>query len=310
MGSCKKSHGRFMTVPRSALFFLLLFLSCISPAMGGGNRADDIAPGAWLRDVKVGYEADGVGYQATVQIYFPKGYAGSNGARTLIVLHGYRQTPADWETRTPIAEYADRYGLVLVCPAMTTTLYESKYYPESVNRWASVPGGEFIADILVRFLRKNYGLAGDRERTGIFGISTGGRGALMLAARHPRLFGAAAGLSGDYDASSMKNDRILTLVFGAYEEHRERWEDEANVLKRAAALKKTPVYLGHGGRDRVVPPSQTTLLADCLKTLAENGGGYELTVEEAKSAGAGHDWRYWGSLVPEVLEFFDARLEK
>ena len=298
-----------MKIPIYASIFLLLSISCVSPVVGGGDRAD-IAPGAWLRDVKIEYDVDGVQYHGTTQLYFPKGYAGGKNARTLIVLHGYRQAPADWEKRTSIAEYADRYGFVLVCPAMTTTLYESKYYPETVNRWAPAPGGEFITDILVSFIRKNYGLGMDRERTGIFGVSTGGRGALMLAARHPKIFGAAAGLSGDYDSSTMKNDRILTLVFGAYDENRERWEEEANVLKKAVNLKKTPVYLGHGGRDRVVPPSQTKLLADCLKKLAEDSRGYEHVVEEAKSDGAGHDWQYWGGLVPEVMKFFDEKLEK
>ncbi|MBN1496582.1 MAG: prolyl oligopeptidase family serine peptidase [Spirochaetes bacterium] len=294
---------------RNALFLMFFSLSCVSPVVGGGE-GPVVTPGAWLKDVIIDYESDGVRNFGTAQIYFPKGYGGGPDARTLIVLHGYRQTPADWEKRTPIAAYADRYGFVLVCPAMATTLYESKYYPETVNRWAPVPGSKFIADVLMPFIRKNFGLGKSRKNTGIFGISTGARGALMLAARHPKMFGAAAGLSGDYDSSSMKNDRILTQVFGAYEEHRERWEEEANVLKRAAALKKTPVYLGHGGRDRVVPPMQTDLLAGCLRRLAEESGGDEPVVEEAMSAAAGHDWGYWAAMVPEVLAFFDERLKR
>jgi S-formylglutathione hydrolase FrmB len=264
----------------------------------------------WLRNVKVDYEVDKVAYYGIVQIYFPKNYAADTVSRTLIVLHGYRQKPGDWETGTPIAEYADRYGLVLVCPAMTTTLYESKYYPETVNKWAPIPGGEYVSKVLIGFLQKNFNLARERERTGIFGISTGARGALLLAAQHQKIFGAAAGLSGDYDSVSIKNDRLLMSVYGPYDGNPDRWENEVNILKLAENLKKTPVFLGHGTRDAVVPPPQTKMLADRLKELAVEKGGYELMVDQEKSNGSGHDWTYWGRLIPDVLTFFDQKLEK
>ncbi len=289
--------------------FIIMTLSCMSTA-SEENSAYDIKPGRWLRNVKVEYEVDMVKSRGLVQIYFPKKYTGSSSARTLIVLHGYRQQPSDWENSTPVADYADRYGFVLVCPAMSTTLYESKYFPETVNRWAPQPGGVFISKTLIEFLQKTFGLARERETTGIFGVSTGARGAILLAARHRKLFGAAAGLSGDYDSESIKNDRLLISVYGYYESNRDRWEEEVNILRLAEHLKKTPVFLGHGTRDAVVPPPQTKLLADRLMQLAEEKGGYVLVADREKSDGAGHDWKYWGSLVPEVFAFFDQKLSK
>jgi putative tributyrin esterase len=288
---------------------IVLFLTWVVPGFSGTARAD-VKPGAWLRDVKVGYKADGRDCYSLVNIYFPKSYAPGSGVRTLVVLHGYRQQPGDWESGTPIAAYADRYNFVLVCPAMTTTLYESKYFPETENRWAPVPGGEYIAAILLPFVKKNYGLAADRSRTGIFGVSTGGRGAMLLAAQHANLFGAAAGLSGDYDSVTMKRDRILISVYGSYNLNPERWEAEVNILKLAGHLKKTPVFLGHGTNDPVVPSPQTRMLAERLKELQKEKGGFELVLDTEKSRGAGHDWRYWGSLVPDVLKFFDRTLAK
>ncbi len=291
------------------LFIIIITLSCLSAAKEE-KQAYDIKPGRWLRNVKVEYEEGPVKGRGLVQIYFPKNYAGPSGARTLIVLHGYRQQPSDWENGTPVTEYADRYGFVLACPAMTTTLYESRYFPETVNKWAPQPGGVFIAKTLIGFLRKNFGLAKDRGVTGIFGISTGARGAVLLAAQHKKLFGAAAGLSGDYDSESIKNDRLLISVYGYYESNRERWEEEVNIIKLAENLKKTPVFLGHGTNDAVVPPPQTKMLADRLMQLAADRGGYEVVVDSVKSKGAGHDWKYWGSLVPEVFAFFDKELGK
>jgi S-formylglutathione hydrolase FrmB len=286
-----------------------LSLTCYASGPGAALRTD-VTPGKWLRNVKVEYRAEGnVGY-GTVQIYFPKKYEPGAGARTLIVLHGYRQQPSDWENGTPITDYADRYDFVLVCPAMGTTLYESKYYPETKNRWAPVPGGEYIVRVLLPFVREQFGLAGERSGTGIFGVSTGARGALLLASQYPKLFGAAAGLSGDYDSASLWNDRLLVSVYGPYGLNSERWEKEVNILELSASLKSTPVFLGHGTNDAIVPPPQTRLLIDRLKELHDTKGGYELIVEEVKSKGAGHDWRYWGNLVPDVLGFFDRTLER
>ncbi|OHD65024.1 MAG: hypothetical protein A2176_04555 [Spirochaetes bacterium RBG_13_51_14] len=258
----------------------------------------------------VDYEADAVMHRGLVQMYIPKNYAGVSSARTLIVLHGFRQQPGDWEKSTPIAEYADAYRFVLVCPAMSTTLYESKYFPETENKWAPVPGGEYIMKVLIPFLRSRFGLAVDRERTGIFGISTGARGALLLAARHNDVFGAAAGLSGDYDSASLKQDRLVISVYGPYDANKERWEDEVNIIKLAERLKKTPVFLGHGARDSVVLPPQTKMLSERLTELHNDRGGYELEVDQEKSRNAGHDWNYWASMVPDVLRFFDQKLGK
>ncbi len=229
--------------------------------------------------------------------------------RTLIVLHGWKQEPADWE-RTPIAQYAEKYSFALVCPAMRTTLYESKYYPETVLRWASIPGGEYVINVLIKYLKKEYGLATERGMTGIFGISTGGRGAILLAATYPQLFGAAAALSGDYDSASLKRDRLLISVYGSYDKNRDRWEGEVNLLARAPGLKNTPVFLGHGGRDAVVPPIQTKMMADRILELNRKQSGFDLTYQPEKSTGAGHDWNYWARLVPDVMDFFDKKLGK
>ncbi|OHD67747.1 MAG: hypothetical protein A2W19_13020 [Spirochaetes bacterium RBG_16_49_21] len=297
-----------MIIMKHILIFLLFLLSCGSTAERG--FPSDSTPGQWLRDVAVDYEVDGKKQRAAIQIYFPRGYAHGAPARTLILLHGWKQNPCDWEKNTPIAEYADAFGFVLVCPAMSSTLYESRYFPETTNRWAAMPGGRYIAEMLIDFLRKKFGLTAERELTGIFGISTGGRGALLLASRNSGIFGAAAGLSGDYDSLSIKNDRLLVSVYGPYDSHADRWEDEVNIIKLAKNLKNTPVFLGHGTRDAVVPPAQTKMLADRLKELHDREGGYDLVYDREKSNNAGHDWKYWAGLVPDVMKFFDRKLKK
>ncbi len=290
-------------VPFALVAAVSIFFECSA-------ASPEVSHGSWLRNVPVPYRVGKIQHRGSMHLYFPKDYSRGGTVRTLLLLHGYRQEPGDWEKKTPVARYADEHGFVLVCPAMSTTLYESDYYPETVNRWAPVPGSRFVTEILIPFVRERYGLARKRNLTGVYGISTGARGAVLLAARHNDLFAAAAGLSGDYDASSMRRDRILTSVFGRFEEHRERWEKEVDILAMAKKLGKTPLFLGHGTRDGVVPPLQTDLLAGRLDDLRGKGRGYECVVEREKSQGAGHDWRYWGDLTPDVFAFFDRHLRR
>jgi putative tributyrin esterase len=291
------------------LTFVLLFISCGSIAekdLSSGGAA----PGKWLTRVAVGFEVNGEKEQGEVDIYIPRGCSSGAAVRTILLLHGWKQHPSDWEKRTPVAEMADAYGFALACPSMGSTLYESSYYPETTNKWSAMPGGRYIVEVLIPFLRDKFRLAEERELTGVFGISTGARGAILLASLHVSMFGAAAGLSGDYDSLSMKNDRLLTSVYGPFDRHASRWEEEADIMRLAKNLKDTPVFLGHGERDAVVPCAQTKMLAEKLKELHDREGGYELVFDREKGVKAGHDWTYWAGMVPEVMGFFDRSLKK
>jgi len=291
------------------LTFVLLFFSCGSIAEKDISSGD-IAPGKWLTRVAVDYEVGGEKQQGEVDIYLPRGYTSGAAARTILLLHGWRQRPSDWENKTPVAESADAYGFALACPSMGSTLYESRYYPETTNKWAAMPGGRYIVEVLIPFLKDKFRLATERELTGVFGISTGARGAILLASQHGSIFGAVAGLSGDYDFLSMRNDRLLASVYGPFTHHASRWEEEADLIRLAKNLKETPVFLGHGERDAVVPCAQTKMLAEKLKELHEREGGYELVYDRERGVNAGHDWTYWAGMVPEVMGFFDRSLKK
>jgi dipeptidyl aminopeptidase/acylaminoacyl peptidase len=63
---------------------------------------------------------------------------------------------------------------------------------------------------------------------------------------------------------------------------------------------KTPIYLGHGLRDRVVPSSQTQLFADALKIKKP-----DLPVILHLDTKAGHNFSYWRSELPAVWQFFE-----
>ncbi len=286
---------------------MALFCSAVPAHSENFSRSGQIKAGSWLRDVKVPYKWEGNAFSADAQIYFPKGY-GKGPMRSLVVLHGYNQNMRVWELNTGIGGQADRYGFVLVCPNMGKTLYETSFYPETTVRWGGMPGGKFIAEALIDFMRDSFNLCESRSTTGIMGNSTGARGALILSARYPDRFGACAGLSGDYDPSIMTTDRLLTSIYGEYGKFTDRWEKEASVIHIADKLGNTPVFLTHGNKDSVVSREQSIILAIRLKQLQKKGGVFDLTFREKRYKM--HDWSFWGSMVPEIMAFFDEKLPK
>jgi len=292
----------------------LVFSSCLSIILTAGmlhagmKYKGEIQPGSWLRGLEIEYEYGGQKAVGKLQIYFPAGYKRGESIRTLIALHGYNGGMRDWEKNTGIERYANQYGFAVVCPDMGKTLYESRYYPETTVKWGPMPGGEYVTDVLVKYVRKHFNLADGGGRTGIFGLSTGGRGAILITALNTGMFGACAGLSGDYDPLSMTKDKLLTSVYGDYNNFQDRWKSDDNCMKLADKLSDTPVFLSHGDQDGVVPKEQTLVLAVRLMQIKKKDATRDIIYKPKKYNS--HDWRYWGRMLPDIMEFFDKRLSK
>jgi S-formylglutathione hydrolase FrmB len=296
--------------------FLFLFMSLFIFSAGDllhasrphkFSYAGAVEPGKWLRNLKVVYseEKDGFRY---VQIFFPKDYKKGENARVLIALHGYGANLREWELYSTIEKLANDLNFVIVCPDMGNSIYESNFYPETTVKWAGIPGGKFISETLINYLNNTFALAYDRDKTGIFGLSTGGRGAMLLSALHTDIFGAAAGLSGDYDPLAMPRDRLITSVYGNFKQFEERWKTDDNIMQLADKLINTPLFISHGDKDSVVPIDQSLIFALKLKHLKKKMGGFDVTYVEKKYSM--HDWRYWGQMLPEVMDFFNKKLKK
>jgi S-formylglutathione hydrolase FrmB len=68
----------------------------------------------------------------------------------------------------------------------------------------------FVIDQLIPLIDARFRTTDDRSHRAIFGISMGGYGAMMFAARHPDLFVAAATLSGAVDSNLPANGAVLS----------------------------------------------------------------------------------------------------
>ena len=301
--------------------FLILLLILIFPVCGpvkqGSNTSShsfnykgNINGGRWLKGLKVYYTSEeGKKMFTLAQIYFPEAFMKGENYKTIILLHGYGFNHQQWERRTGIERYADVYNIVLVSPNMGKTVYETKFYKETVIKWGGIPGGRFVGEVLINYLRSNFALAYDRSRTGIMGVSTGARGAMLVAAKYPEKFAVAAGLSGYYDHISLSKNKQLMPVYAEYENYKERWENDDNIMKLASNLKNTSVILYHGKSDHSVPKEQSLILAMKVRMFQKKSGSSSIVRYKEKKY-AGHDWEFWNKVLKDVMGFFNANFPK
>jgi S-formylglutathione hydrolase FrmB len=144
----------------------------------------------------------------------------------------------------------------------------------------------------------HYCLLRQSDKNFILGLSTGGRGAVLCAMRHPERFRAVAALSGDFDQRQMPTDNLMTGYYGSYKKFAARWAQIDNPVTEVEKI-KTPIYLGHGLSDKVVPAEQTKLLYQALREKQP-----QLQVKMHLVPPGGHDYHYWNSEIDSVLSFF------
>ena len=170
-----------------------------------------------------------------VPIYLPPDYNTSNTRYPVaFVLAGFTGRGLMFLNDAPwgetLAQRMDRLiaqgtvrPMILVMPDCFTYLGGSQY----VNSPAVGQYEDHVVKELVAFADKKYRTMADRDHRAVIGKSSGGYGALMLAMRHPDIFGAMACHSGDmYFEYCYKHDIIAALrglkKFGGLEKF---WND-------------------------------------------------------------------------------------
>ncbi len=164
-----------------------------------------------------------------MRVYLPRGYPSRPPYRLLIALHGWNRRARAWQKKSVLAPLADGYGLVVACPAMGRTVYETAYYPQTRGlgpRTPGMPGARWISRVVLPHLRRRYLVSERRADTGLLGVSTGGRGAVLVAERDAR-FGFAGALSGTFDLMALRPGsgeyRIHRRVYGPRTRFPKRW---------------------------------------------------------------------------------------
>jgi len=293
---------------KTIILFIITALTITTGLHAGEtDYMNQVQPGKWLKNIQVPIITETETSTAKIQIFFPKDYVKGKYHRTVIALHQYGEREIDWEANTSIASLANKYSIVVVCPAMNKSLYETAFYPETDYRWNIIPGAKYIGETLITFLNKEFNLATKKTGTGIIGVTAGARGALLVSATYNEKFAAAAGISGYYDQSTMPTSKMIESVYGSYKKNQTRWENEDNVLKLAEKLKGVSVYIYHGERNDAFNPVQSKLMAIRLKQLEKKDSGYSITYKEGKTGGYG--WLYWKGQAEPVMDFMNEKLK-
>lgn len=174
------------------------YLACSKAAStAGGSRL--------VRPLPAGPTAEDGTFLFTtgVCIYLPPGYdAKSARYPVLYLLHGGGGDAANWVTFGHVQETVDNAGgnLIVVMPDGSNGL------------WYDAPDGSllnetYVIDWLIPFVDRHLRTIPTREARAIAGLSNGGLGAMVLAAKHPDLFVAATSMSGNLGGYAHEYDQ-------------------------------------------------------------------------------------------------------
>lgn len=211
------------------------------------------------------------------------------GHPTLFLLHGLSDDETIWTRSTSVERYAAARGLAIVMPNVHRSFYSNMRH--GYRYW------DFVSDELLHKARAFFPLSAAREDNFVAGLSMGGHGALKLALRLPRVFTAAASLSGVADVTAFRDSRAsdYRLIFGADGPERGSEHDLFHLATALAASgePRPRLYQCCGTEDVLI--AQNRELRDHLQPL-----GFDYLYEEGPGE---HDWAYWDEMIARALRW-------
>lgn len=217
----------------------------------------------------------------------------------ILMLHGWNLPAAEWCQKTSFCTKALEQGYVLIIPDYNKSNYSLEVYPETRSEYRKYPTLTWMMDIQIPEIQKTIGLLKPGQNNLVAGISTGARGATLLAYYKPDIFKAAASLSGDFDIMKMQDEFLYKAFFGNYSEFADRWGKEC--FANHCNNYKVPTYIGHGEADKVSPVQQSKMMYD---SIAKNNPN--LLIRGNFPPGAEHNYNYWESETDAILDFFES----
>ena len=223
---------------------------------------------------------------------------------TILALHGWDLSYKDWCDSTSLCDKAKAMGYVVVFPNMGKSIYSNRYYLQTRKDWSIYPTRKWFNDTLIPHLQLKFNLLDSINNNFIMGLSTGGKGAALIALDNFGLFNSVAILSGDFDQTYDTTSSFYEGYYGNYSANRKRWVEEDNVVYNIKDY-VIPTYLGHGWQDDVVDVEETQLFHKAILDYHPNSN-IELHIDSF----ANHNYDYWNSEVDAVLNFFNSTVFK
>lgn len=189
----------------------LLMFALAGSASAGANpatitSAEQIAP----RVVELTISTPAFTGPTKVQVDLPTGYNDDPNRRwpTAYFLAGTQNTYRSFNSVIGGVELTKNFPAIVISPNG-----DSGYWSDWHNGSKDGPPmyETYVIDQLIPLIDDYFRTAADRQHRAVAGASMGGYGALMLAARHPELFGSAASLSGTLNTNLAANAAAVAI---------------------------------------------------------------------------------------------------
>lgn len=214
--------------------------------------------------------------------------------RVLLLFPGWNYSRTRWCEASSVCNEALRRGYRLLLFEMGKSIYASQVFPETRPDWRGYPTLRTLLDTVFPELQRRRLL--EKGKGYLLGLSTGGRGVVLILAHTGDFFAAGAALSGDFDPHLDPRDPLLTGWYGRYSQ---RWDEVDNPLRLSEKIQR-PLFLAHGVADGVVPYQHSQRLYTHLRTHLPH-----LPVELRLEPRGAHDFAFWDKYGRLALDFFD-----
>ncbi|QDH78445.1 esterase family protein [Echinicola soli] len=153
-------------------------------------------------------------------IITPSGYSSDASYPSVYLLHGAGGDYTSWARIADLQQYADRYGLIIVCPdaGVTSWYFDSPIDPKMQYE-------TYVAMELVHWVDQHYATKRNPDFRAITGLSMGGHGGLYLGFRHQDVWRAVGSISGGVDIRPFPLNWDIDKRLGSYAECKETWEE-------------------------------------------------------------------------------------
>jgi len=236
-------------------------------------------------------------------IYLPADYdASQRSYPVLYLLHGQGGDQGNWIDYGDLQQIADHSinsgkatPMIIVMPDATTG--RSGYFNDIRGDWNYE---DFFFQELIPFIEKKYRVKSQKRSRAISGLSLGGGGTFTYALHHPEMFSAAYPISAYIgpatlvDAKTRWKTNELKLTDAEIENYYERHNAISLINNMPDEQKKTVKwYIDCGDDDFLEEGNYLAHRAMIKKEIP-----HEFRINDG-----GHNWTYWRTALPKVLEF-------
>lgn len=250
------------------------------------------------RYIAISHQSVILGKKKKLAVILPSDYTPEKRYPVLYLLHGASGDHLNWHKEdAKLYELSRKYEMIIVTPDVETSwLADSPIKPKSQYE-------SYIIKELIPFIDVEYSTIPTYRGRGIAGLSMGGHGAMVLAAKYPDIFGVASSTSGVLDIRMIPETAGKKAIFGDPLDYPEVWNNNSAVyladnLKKAR--RRPRLMFDVGLNDYVYEANLKYHTA--LKKL---GIDHIFRVYPGN-----HDWGYWIARLPEHLEFQAQNLKK